>query len=114
MNRIDRKNRERRGGMESSALPKSFWGDGIVHYTPVQRAFIKRQGKKAIRRQQQKAVAESMQCIREEEEYFDSFWNTPDEDGEGYMFVEEDNFYDEFPEPTLEFDDFWLLKDDYF
>lgn len=58
MSRIDRKSRDRKEGHKSASLPLFKWGDGIVHYTPVERAFIKRNGKKAMRRQHVKAIAD--------------------------------------------------------
>ena len=57
MAQVTRKDRNRRGGNKSSSLPSSFEGDGIVHYTPVERKFLKRNGRKAMRKQHAKAIA---------------------------------------------------------
>jgi hypothetical protein len=59
MAQVTRKDRNRRGGNKSSILPRSIDGDDpcIVHYTPVERKFLKRNGRKAMRKQHAKAVA---------------------------------------------------------
>lgn len=77
MAQVTRKDRNRRGGNKSSILPRSIDGDDpcIVHYTPVERKFLKRNGRKAMRKQHAKAVAmalnEAIEDSRlEAEEYF--------------------------------------------
>jgi len=65
---IDRKNRDRKGGHRSTGLERRDGSSDAGIYTPVQRAFIKRQGKRMLRRQHNRAIEEGLLALSQEQE----------------------------------------------
>lgn len=109
MAQVTRKDRDRRGGNKSSGLPSSFEGDGIIHYTPVERKFLKRNGRKAMRKQHAKAVAMALNEAIE-----DSRLDAYDE-----MLLDDYEWYDDTPmegsiwcDMEIKQDPYWY-EDDY-
>jgi len=90
MSRIDRKSRDRKQGHKSSTLPATHWGTDIIHYTPVERAFLKRNGKKAMRKQHAKAIKDGYaEMLHEDrEDRLEADWDDIELSDDWYLYKE--------------------------
>lgn len=95
---IDRKNRDRRGGHQA----KDFTGDaGVTSWTQEGKAVLKRIGKRKVRRQHAKAIAEAMQ------EYHEELMHPIFSDDSNYELIDSDE-YENFSEELDEDDGIYL------